>query len=231
MRFSALFLATAAGSVLASGLLPDSAGARLTVHPTSYSVQVDQGSVTTEPLHIRNEGPASPLGYTVYDNRDWLSEYPTSGEIIAGQEVEVTVTIDATGLAPGDYSGTITVVDPHHGPTNIPFALTVNAVVGIGSDRVGASASMILGQNIPNPMSSETEIYVRLQNGGLIRLDLLDLRGREVRVLYAGLAPAGETRIRWNGTDREGRSLPSGIYFYRLDTRYGTLVRRLSILR
>src|SRR6185503_3190457 len=53
------------------------------------------------------------------------------------------------------------------------------------------------------PLSSEAELAV------------FDVRGRKVAVLLRGNL-AGSTSLRWDGRDRNGRTLSGGIYFARL---------------
>lgn len=231
MRLSKRLIRLEILGVLTLGALPGSALASLSVHPTSYATGVDAGGVKTDVLHIRNNGPASPLGYTVSDDRDWMSEFPTSGQIIVGQEAEVTVTFDATALAPGDYTGTITVVDPHHGPILIPVTLTVNATTGVEIGWSALPSGVALAQNWPNPTSGSSEIVFRIPQTQTARLRVFDLSGREVTTLFDGVAAAGETRLAWDGTDSRGQTVAGGIYFYRLESPAGSLVRRLLVIR
>ncbi len=215
----------------ASAILPTQALSSLSVHPTSYAAVAEQGGLTTDVLHIRNDGPTSPLGYTVSDDREWLSEFPTSGQIIVGQQVEVTVSFDATGLAPGDYTGTITVLDPHHGPILIPATLTVNATTAVETGWSELTSGVGLAQSRPNPTSGGAEIAFRIPEEQAARLRLFDVSGREVATLFDGVASRGETRIAWTGADRSGRLLATGIYFYRLESPAGVLLRQLVVLR
>ena len=57
----------------------------------------------------------------------WLSESPASGTVAAGASQDVTVTADATGMNPGDYSALICVTtnDPDHALVAVPVSLTV----------------------------------------------------------------------------------------------------------
>ena len=57
----------------------------------------------------------------------WLSESPASGTVAAGASQDVTVTADATGMSPGDYSALICVTtnDPDHALVAVPVSLTV----------------------------------------------------------------------------------------------------------
>jgi len=57
----------------------------------------------------------------------WLSESPTSGSVAPGNSHDITVTVDTTGLAEGDYSAEIVIDsnDPDEDPKIVPVTLHV----------------------------------------------------------------------------------------------------------
>jgi hypothetical protein len=67
---------------------------------------------------------------------------------------------------------------------------------------------------------------------GSVRLTLFDSRGRRVRtVLDEPSLPTGYHDIPIDARGEGGKLLPSGIYFYRLETLEGTRTGRLAIIR
>jgi len=212
-------------------LFPVLAWSSLSVHPNSYEIVVQAGTTAADVLHITNNGPASPLGYTVSDDSGWMSEEPESGQILIGEQADVTVTFDAAGLAPGTYTGTISVGDPHHGGIPIAVSLTVNSTVGVEEGWVDLPTGIALAQSRPNPTSAGAEFAFRVQEEQEALLRVYSLSGAEVATLFSGRAARGETRVAWGGTDRAGRALASGLYFYRLDASAGALVGRFLVVR
>jgi hypothetical protein len=116
------------------------------------------------------------------------------------------------------------------------------AMVGTLSDLAGARSgpstasppspqAFVLGQNRPNPFNPRTEIPLALRDDGLVRLGIYDVAGRRVRHLVDGWMDAGEHVLRWDGTDDLGRTLPSGLYLYRLRTPAGDAARRMVLIR
>lgn len=98
-------------------------------------------------------------------------------------------------------------------------------------------AGHALEQNYPNPFNGETKIGYRVRgagNGEWVKLVVYDVLGREVAVLVNERKSPG-TYI----TRLDARSLPSGIYFYRLQVRPGggassspvTQVRKMLLLK
>ena len=86
-----------------------------------------------------------------------------------------------------------------------------------------------LGQNYPNPFNPTTNISFTLADAGAVRLTVYDLLGREVAKLVDQTLPAGATHVTWNAAETSG--LASGVYFYRLETPVGHLVRSMVLLK
>ena len=103
----------------------------------------------------------------------------------------------------------------------------------------GASAKPIaqagygppLSQNWPNPFNSQTTISYFLNRSGPMRLEVWALNGQRVAVLREGRAEAGLHRLVWDGLDRQGRSVASGVYLYRLVTDQGVFTQKLTLIR
>lgn len=75
-----------------------------------------------------------------------------------------------------------------------------------------------LHQNYPNPFNPTTTIQFDLPKMVRIKIIVYDLQGREVvRLLNQHLEP-GYHEMVWNGRDRAGRDLPSGMYIVLMST-------------
>ena len=70
----------------------------------------------------------------------------------------------------------------------------------------------------PNPFNPATEVRFELAAAGRARLEVLDTRGRLVRVLADAQMPAGLQHVIWDGADDAGRRVGSGVYLLRLET-------------
>ncbi|MBN2170022.1 MAG: Omp28-related outer membrane protein [Candidatus Krumholzibacteriota bacterium] len=105
-------------------------------------------------------------------------------------------------------------------------------LTGTGTDAPAAPApGLVLRQNVPNPFNPTTEIAFRLDGPADLRLEILDARGRLLRVLAEGPLPAGEHRVVWDGRNAAGRALPSGVYFYRVVTPDAAHSRRMVLVK
>ena len=101
-------------------------------------------------------------------------------------------------------------------------------------------ASLIIPQetalhaNYPNPFNPETWIPYQLAASAEVTLTIYDMHGGAVRSLEVGYQPAGlyQSRSRaayWDGRNRHGESVASGLYFYTLRAGEFTATRKMLI--
>ena len=81
----------------------------------------------------------------------WLAGYPAGGDVSAAQPTFLTVTIDAAGLAPGSYSGEITVSGATSSETVVvPVTLAISARQQIlRVSQLGLTFTAVSGENPP----------------------------------------------------------------------------------
>ena len=82
-----------------------------------------------------------------------------------------------------------------------------------------------LSQNYPNPFNPTTTIEFALPEQDFVKLSVSNIIGQEVAVLVNEEKGAGTHRVVWNARD-----LPSGIYFYRLETKSGFVAAKKMLL-
>ena len=83
----------------------------------------------------------------------------------------------------------------------------------------------------PNPFNPMTEIRFSLPSDGAVGLRVFDARGHQVRTLLGEVMPAGEHVVVWDGRDGRGRAVASGVYFSRLETGAGDLLKKMMLVR
>ncbi|NOZ63303.1 MAG: T9SS type A sorting domain-containing protein [Calditrichaeota bacterium] len=88
-----------------------------------------------------------------------------------------------------------------------------------------------LRQNYPNPFNSTTTIQFLLPSASSVKLFIYDVSGRNLKRLAEGNFSGGLHSLSWNGTNQIGRALPSGVYFYKLITDFGTEARKLLLIK
>ncbi len=86
------------------------------------------------------------------------------------------------------------------------------------SDEVGLPRSTALLQNYPNPFNLNTTIPYQLKKAAHVILAIYDLLGQRITTLVDQTKPAGFHLAIWDGKNRDGFIVASGIYFVELQT-------------
>jgi subtilisin family serine protease len=149
----------------------------------------------------------------------WVSATPDQGTIGPGEQADLPVTFDATGLALGVYLAemTITTNDPDHSAVVIPLTLNVLEDMTDVAESGTPSAFSFHGAS-PNPFNPMTEIRFDLPVRAAVELVIYNVAGHRVRTLLAQEMRAGSHAVRWDGRDGHGRAVASGAYLVRLNT-------------
>jgi len=198
--------------------------ASLSNHPSSFKETVVRGGTKTVELHISNS-IASPLGYTFNITRNWLKVTPSTGSVGGNQTITVLLSLDATNLNDGVYSTQITLNDPHHGGLSIPIQLTVATATGIEKEKETPTDFRLL-QNYPNPFNPSTTISFSLPKDQTVSLIIYDVLGGHVQTLVNKYLPLGYYSLKFDSA-----GLPSGIYFYRIQTEQFTHVKKMILTK
>ena len=86
--------------------------------------------------------------------------------------------------------------------------------------------------NYPNPFNPSTTIYYYVKrNDSDIKISVLDLLGREVKILYEGNLEMGYYEVNWDGTNHHGMSLGSGMYFIEATINSERVYRKMMKLK
>ena len=231
------------GSVTRSPDLPSygqGSQVTLTANPaTGYGLTTWSGDATgsTNPLIVTVDAPknitanfatrvltvaVSPTGSGTVTKDPNLPSYPP------GTSVSLTAT-PVIGYAFGSWSGDAT------GSTN-PLIVTMDADRSITAnftpvtDVEDLPAAFAMGRIHPNPSAGAAKIEYSLARQARVRLQVLDVTGREVVRLVDGLKPTGRHVATWTGTVA-GTRVRSGIYLARFETPWGASIQRIVMLR
>ena len=88
-----------------------------------------------------------------------------------------------------------------------------------------------LRQNYPNPFNPATNIHFQLPENNWVVLSVYDLLGREIKTLINSGVSAGLHVVSWDGTNDEGKVVPTGVYVYRLTTSHFVSTKKMIIVR
>ncbi|HPG83257.1 MAG TPA: PQQ-binding-like beta-propeller repeat protein [bacterium] len=145
----------------------------------------------------------------------------------AGKKCFVAANDGATGATWWKYwigpthATTVTPIDRSH-----VLASSLDGVVlfieGDPATRIREESSDALPQTsrlfppYPNPFNSSVSITYTLSSRQPVAVTIYNVRGEEVYSSPARDQAAGEHHFTWQGVDRSGRAVPSGIYYLRL---------------
>jgi hypothetical protein len=112
------------------------------------------------------------------------------------------------------------------------FELTASLVTS-SSDRkpVTLPLTMMLYPNYPNPFNPSTTITYFLPRSQKIIVAVYNLLGQKVVNLWRGDQRAGTHSVTWDGRDRDGRIVSSGVYIYRIDAADVTKSAKMMFLK
>ena len=86
--------------------------------------------------------------------------------------------------------------------------------------------------NVPNPFNPITRIRFSLPERSDVTIQIFDVSGRRVRSLRDGaMMDAGLRSVEWNGDDDRGRPVPSGAYYYVVQSDGARLTGRMSLVK
>jgi FlgD Ig-like domain/The GLUG motif len=74
-----------------------------------------------------------------------------------------------------------------------------------------------LNPNYPNPFNPSTTIKFSIQNDSKVDLSIYNIKGQKTKTLAQNEYAKGTHSVIWNGIDESGKSVSSGIYYYKLN--------------
>ncbi|HTY39226.1 MAG TPA: VWA domain-containing protein [Bacteroidota bacterium] len=168
------------------------------------------GSVLTDPLILSNgldkEG-AAQVGIT-----------QTHGSGFSGSGQVMTISLDVADRSTGSFSLDIVEVKANDAAGN-PLVISGGSYKGVMTSAPTESqvpTQYRLSQNYPNPFNPSTTISYSVPEEARVRLAIFDLLGREVKSLADAMRSPGTYSVVWDGKNSEGRTVESGVYFYRM---------------
>jgi hypothetical protein len=88
-----------------------------------------------------------------------------------------------------------------------------------------------VSQNYPNPFNPITTIEYSLPKDCHTEITIYNLLGHKVKVLVNEQQRVGHHTATWDGTDKEGDEVASGIYFYRIEADEFSQSKKMLLLK
>ena len=93
-------------------------------------------------------------------------------------------------------------------------------------DNTVDKINFTLNQNYPNPFNPSTKIKYTIPNVGNVRLNVFNVLGKEIATLVNEEKSAGKYEVEFNAAN-----LPSGIYFYQLQSGSFVETKKMILLK
>jgi hypothetical protein len=126
---------------------------------------------------------------------------------------------------------------PVGGSKGQPYAVTATGAISASGVEEGETREPVLprefdlGAAVPNPLADFTDITFALPRASSATLRVFTLTGQLVKILAEGQHSAGIHRASWDGRDLLGNKVPSGVYFYRLETPSFSSTKKMVVVR
>jgi thermitase len=211
---------------------------------------IDWGMHQHDLWHTGWYHPKPPTGLLATPGTDWIdltwysntepdiTGYNVYRSISAGgsyTKVNIDLITDTTyhdaGLIPGQtYFYVVTA--RIKAQTESRYSSEVNAIIiGVTEDANSSIITPFLSIQ-PNPsLMQDLRISFGVSHGTTVRLQVFDVCGRVVVTLNNRKMTSGIYLFRWNRKDKNDRTIPSGVYFVRLDTKEFKKTKKMILLQ
>ena len=193
--------------------------------PTIY---LPSGETTLE-YEIHNEGWMNETyEYSIIDNLGWFSE---TGTIEISPGIYAIIPMSGVIFDSGIIDTLIFTVIPQHAP--LRYKVDTLFVDSQLSNAVGNvfPQKFELFPAFPNPFNPSTTIQFAVETMHTSTLKVYDINGRLVKTIVDEKLDQGIYSVLWKGTDKFGRPVSSGVYFYELQTEYFNQRRKMILLK
>ncbi len=96
---------------------------------------------------------------------------------------------------------------------------------------ISKAAFLMLFHNYPNPFNPSTTVSFTLPEPANVNLSIYDIEGKLVKTLLNEKATKGFNKVTWDGSDKNGTPVASGIYYVRLRSAGKVLTNKMMLLR
>jgi hypothetical protein len=105
------------------------------------------------------------------------------------------------------------------------------SIPSIGEHYINNISAISLSQNYPNPFNPTTQIDFSLNKSGYTTLKIFNVKGELIRTLVDGYKRRGDYSVLWDGKNKDGKEVRSGIYLYRLQVENHCITRSLTLVK
>jgi len=110
------------------------------------------------------------------------------------------------------------------------------SVANVSSNVISAAIKLVpslfaLHQNYPNPFNPITEIRFDIPEATRVDISVFNLMGQKIKTLKNEKTTPGYHTVQWDGTNDNGMQVSTGMYFYTLQTKAKSAMRKMLFLK
>jgi len=113
----------------------------------------------------------------------------------------------------------------------VPLTIFVFDGASAEGDVVNTPRVNQLMPNYPNPFNPTTTISFYNASNGHVQVEVFNILGQKVKTLIDDNLSTGTHSTVWNGDDQLGKSVGSGVYFYKMTTEGYTETKKMLLMK
>ena len=109
------------------------------------------------------------------------------------------------------------------------FSFTINTNLSLDENIIPLEHKLF--QNYPNPFNPLTTINYDLANDGYVKVEIVDVKGNHVKTPVDSYMLKGARSFQWDAKNKNGETVPAGLYFYTLRTNEFLQTKKMLLLK
>ena len=210
-----------------ASLYPEEEGSTIDLKLQTFApVGGIQVELNYDPTRVQVSEPQLPSRF---------SDFQLSYRNEEGRFVAIIYSLSGDSMPSGDfaflrlpYSGDPRAIRVERAYVSDPYARMMPLKIGAGGSL--AQYGFAIRKLAPNPFRDRLQIEFTLPDVCPVRLQVYDAAGRLIRTIQDRRLKAGLHRYSWNGKDSLGRKVGQGVYFIRLITPHGDILKKVVAL-
>lgn len=197
------------------------AGAASTMHAL-VTAAVTAGAAYTDAVgDVAAAGPVYALGTLAGQGHDTND---------SGYDYSATDTVNTHGRLVFELDDT-PVCLPIYQTRSVQGTFVKYSLLEVDSDLSNVPMKFEVHNNYPNPFNPVTTIRFDLPEANRTKVTVWNILGQHVNTLYIGDLQAGSHKLHFNGLDRSGQALSSGVYFYKVESGPFHATKKMMLLK
>lgn len=187
--------------------------------PMSLNISLKPDTITNTSIQLSSTSPEPNLYYiSIPPEITWISADSLNGIFIPGNNENLNLTVNTTGLPEGIYNTTISVNDYFLNQLVIPIMLKVDFESSRSEELQNPSVAIS-----PNPFDESLKININLQSASSVDIRITTLQGITVAIFQNKLMNAGVNTLTWSGLNANDQNVSPGVYLITVTDKYGSV--------